>query len=188
MSEKMTKEEFKRSFKSGFSYPWGKPSRLWNILWVLLPIFGWFALGGYSKKIVKSLVSGNTEQLPAFGSFWQNFKEGIFILVFMIPTIVALMVMNMVPLIGELVTVLSVIFLLPWLMINFFMKETFESLWDINRAYKVVTVHVVEYLFALLKSIVFGAVYFVLCFVLVGIPCLAFGKNFFLADFYRRHR
>ena len=37
-------EEFKNSLVEGLKYPWQKGVRLWNILWLLLPIFGWFAL------------------------------------------------------------------------------------------------------------------------------------------------
>lgn len=188
MARKLTKNEFSKDFKTGFSYPWGKASRLWNILWILLPIFGWFALFGYGKKIVRSIVAGNTRELPAFGRFWKNFREGVFIIVFMIPTIAALMILNMVPLIGNLAACLFGIFLMPWLTMNFLVKETFESLWEIEKAYKKVVANIVEYIFTLLKALVFSIVYFVLCFVIVGIPCLTFGKNFFLAEFYRKHR
>jgi hypothetical protein len=188
MTKKLTKNEFSKEFKVGFNYPWGKASRLWNILWVLLPIFGWFALGGYCKKIVRSLVSGNTKELPVFGGFWNNFKEGVFIFVFMIPTMVVLMMLNLVPLVGQLAYFIAAIGLLPWLVINFFVKETFESLWEIEKAYNAVAKNIIEYLFMMLKSIVFVIVYGVLCIVLVGIPCLAFGHNFFIAEFYRRHK
>ena len=55
----MTKEKtITDSLEMGLKYPWQKPSRLWYALWLLLPIFGWLALVGYSKTIVKHLVSG----------------------------------------------------------------------------------------------------------------------------------
>ncbi|MBN2420668.1 DUF4013 domain-containing protein [Candidatus Woesearchaeota archaeon] len=187
MTEKMTKGRFSKDFKAGFSYPWGRASRLWNILWVLLPIFGWFALAGYGKKIARSLISGNTKELPVFGGFWNNFKEGVFIFVFMVPTMIVLFALNLVPLFGQLAYFLAAFGLLPWLIMNFFMKETFESLWDIKKAYRIVSTNVVEYLFAMLKTILYTIVYGMMCIVLVGIPCLAFGQNFFLAEFYRKN-
>ena len=185
--EKMDKESFSKSLKQGLGFPWGKPSRLWNILWVLLPIFGWFALGGYGKKIVRSLIHGNTKELPEFGGFWNSFKEGLFIFVFMIPTMMALFALRMVPFAGQLAFFLAAVLLVPWLTMNFFVKETFNSLWDVKKAYRIVTENFVEYLFAYLKTIVYCIVYLVLCLVLVGIPCLAFGGRFFIAEFYRKH-
>lgn len=187
MADKMTKGQFSKDFKAGFSYPWGKASRLWNILWVLLPIFGWFALAGYGKKIARSLISGNTKELPAFGGFWNNFKEGLFVLVFMIPTFIVMGMISAIPLIGPVAYAVVSFGLVPWLSMNFFMKESFESLWEIKKAYRIVSTNIVEYLFAMLKTILYTIVYLVMCIVLVGIPCLAFGNNFFLAEFYRKN-
>lgn len=186
--EKMTKESFINGLKEGLKYPWGKASRLWLVLWVLVPIFGWFALGGYGKKIVRSIVSGHKKELPEFGKFWTNFKEGIFILVFMIPTMVVLVLMSTVPFIGKTVTILADLFLFPWLATNFFMKETFDSLWEIKKAYQIVSNHLVEYLFMFLKTIAYTIIYGILSIVLVGIPCLSFGSNFYWAEFYGKHK
>ena len=185
--ETMNKENFSKSLKQGLQYPWAKPSRLWNILWMLLPIFGWFALGGYGKKIARSLVHGNTKELPEFGPFWNNFKEGLFIFVFLIPTWIVLFAFLAVPYVGRFVYHFAALFLLQWLVLNFYTYETFDSLWNVKKAFKTVTNNFVEYLFAFLKTIVFFAVYLVLCLVLVGIPCLMFGGRYFIAEFYRKH-
>ncbi len=179
---------FSKSFKEGFFYPWGKPSRLWNALWLLLPIFGWFALGGYAKKIVQNLVQGHTHELPAFGKFWENFSSGFFIFIFMIPTVLVLMILRWIPFFGRFAMMFASLFLVPWLTVNFFVKGTFDSLWEINKAARIVFSNFVDYLFTFLKELLYGIVYIILSFVLVGIPCLLFGKNFFMADFYKRNR
>ena len=42
------------TFGEAFKYPFNRWKGMLNILWVLLPIFGWFALGGYG--VILSLV------------------------------------------------------------------------------------------------------------------------------------
>ena len=188
MAKKKDFDSFSISLKEGLKYPWNKASRLWNILWLLFPIFGWFALAGYFKRIIKELVKGNNKQLPEFGKFWQNFKDGIIIFVFMIPTIIALFMVKMIPLIGDVLSTLIEVFLLPWLIINFFVKETFDSLWDIKNAFSLVFENAVDYIFAYLKTLIFTLIYGLLSIVLVGIPCYIFGNSFFLAEFYRNNK
>lgn len=184
---KYTAKEFSKSLGEGLKYPWGKASRQWNILWVLIPIFGWFALIGYFKKIIQELVKGNTKTLPAFGGFWKNFTEGLMAFVFLIPTIVILSVLNAIPVAGNAAAFIIQLFILPWLVINFLVKGDFASLWEVKKAFFKVFNNAVDYLWALLKQIVYWVVYGVLSIVLVGIPGYAFGPYYFLADFYRRN-
>ncbi|MFC1728633.1 DUF4013 domain-containing protein [Nanoarchaeota archaeon] len=184
---KMTAKEFKKDLSAGLKYPWGEASRLWNILWILLPIFGWLALVGYLKKIVRSLVKGDTKKLPKMDPFWKSFVEGVVVAVFMIPTAIALGLINAVPFFGAIVGTLISIFLLPWLTINFFEKETFNALWEIKKGFNKVFDNAVEYIFVYLKTIVFAIIYTILMVVLVGIPCATFGRMYFLAAFYNKH-
>ncbi len=168
----------------GLRYPWGHARRLWNILWALLPILGWLALLGYVKKITNALVKGDKAGLPEFGSFSMNMKEGFWVFVKMIPLMIVVMVVQMVPLVGWLAYMLLAIFFVPYLAIHFLVRGDFAATFD----YKAVIEHVFgnlkDYAVALLKTIVFYVVYFVLSFVLVGIPCLYFGSCFYLAEFY----
>jgi hypothetical protein len=106
----------------------------------------------------------------------------------MIPTMLVMMLIGAVPFLGQLASTLIQIFLLPWLTINFFMKGTFDSLWEVKKAFNLVFDNAKEYLFAFLKTIAYSVIYMIACIVLVGIPALAFGSQFFLADFYKRHK
>ena len=56
-------------FKTAFYYPFNRPIGLLNILWVLLPIIGWFALFGYTIVIIKHFIKGDFKELPEFGFF-----------------------------------------------------------------------------------------------------------------------
>ena len=64
-------------FKTAFKYPFNRAKGMWNILWVLLPIFGWFALGGYGIRIVKEFSHGKFKKLPVM-SFGSDMKLGFF--------------------------------------------------------------------------------------------------------------
>jgi hypothetical protein len=156
----MKKESFGESLSKGLKYPWNKASRLWYILWVLVPIFGWFALGGYIKKIVKELVKGQRKELPKFGPFWENFVQGIIIFVFLIPTYIVLMLVMAIPLVGEPLYYLIAIFILPWLIMNFFVKGTFSSLWELKKAFDIVTSNAKEYVIAIIKTFIFAVIKF----------------------------
>ena len=186
--EKMDADSFKKDLKLGLKYPWNKASRLWNILWILIPILGFFALFGYLKKIVRAIVKGKNKQLPEFGNFFTNLSDGFIIFIFMIPTFLVLGLLALVPLVGELLYALAVIFLVPWLTVNFFMKETFDSLWEIKKAFNIVVDNIREYLFAFLKTICYLVIYWFLSLVSIGIPCLMFGKAYYLAEFYKKYK
>lgn len=187
-SSQKTSENFGNSLEKGLKYPWNKASKLWNILWVFLPIFGWFALAGYGKKIVRELILKQNKHLPAFGGFWNNFQQGVIIFVFFIPTWIVLSLINFIPFVGWIFYFFLTIFIIPWLTMNFFIKEKFAALWDIQKAFDVVFSHGKEYVFAFLKTIIFSVIYGLLSFVLVGIPAYVFGNMYFLAEFYKKFK
>jgi len=181
-------------FKSALKYPWGAPKRLWNILWILLPIIGWFALGGYGKKIVNSIVGGNTTELPEFGGFGDNFVVGFMLFLKMLPLMIIIMLYNL--LLNAIVEVgiiywplwlaytAFLILIMPWIGINFLQKYTVASTFEFKTAANTVFGNFVEYIIALVKTIGYVIIYAILSIVLVGIPCMAFGQRLFIADFY----
>ncbi|MBD3354476.1 DUF4013 domain-containing protein [Candidatus Woesearchaeota archaeon] len=186
----MTKqtEDFGESLKQGLKYPWNKASRLWNILWLIVPIFGWFALIGYGKKIIRELISGKRKKIPMFGNPWVNFKQGVIVIVMFIPTMIALGIINMIPVVGGTLYMLISIFILPWLTMNFFIEETFSSLWDVRKAFDIVFGNAMEYIIAYLKTLIYSVIYGLLSIVLIGIPCYTFGYFYFLTEFYSTYK
>jgi len=179
---------FGQSLEQGLKYPWQKPRRLWNILWILLPIFGWLALTGYVKKIVKNLATGKRKEIPAFGGFWNNFVQGVKIFIFLIPTYIVLSLINEIPIGGTALYYIISIFLLPWLIINFFVKGKFSALWELKKVFNIVFKNAVEYIIAFVKTIIYEVIYGILSIVLVGIPCYTFGNLYFLTDFYQKYK
>jgi len=179
------------SFGAAFKYPFNRFKGMFNILWVLLPIFGWFALGGYGVRLVNEWVEGKFEQLPEF-SFGSDMKLGFILFLKAIPLMIlyAVAVGILVTLhenIGKILNIVFAILVLPMVGIHFMVKQTVKSSFEFTVS-KAVFNNLIDYIVMLLKSIGLAIVFFFLYFVLVGIPGNAFTKNIFLADFYRRHK
>ncbi|RME55583.1 DUF4013 domain-containing protein [Candidatus Woesearchaeota archaeon] len=169
----------------GLKYPWNNAARLWNILWGLIPILGWLALMGYVQKIVQTLVKGDKSGLPEFGEFWENTKNGFWVFVKLIPLFIVLSVISWIPYLGKLAYWFLAIFFVPYILIRFLDTGEFRDTFNYQIVIDDVFGDISNYLVALLKTIVYSIVYWLLSFVLVGIPCLYFGNYYFLAEFYR---
>jgi hypothetical protein len=87
--------------------------------------------------------------------------------------------------VGIPIRILLEIFVVPILFINFFNKETIQSLFEF-KILKVVYNNIGNYILVILKSIALALIFLIMIIVLVGIPAGSFTKNIFLADFYRR--
>ena len=176
------------TFKNGFHYPFNRAKGLWNILWILLPIIGWFALSGYTIRIIQNFVNGKFEALPLF-SFKDHFKFGFFMFIkslpFVIAYVIVYMLLSFVPYVGFLANLFISLFIVPILGINFFYKETVEAYFEFSKVRSVFD-HFEDYFIALIKSIGLGIIFLLMIIVLVGLPAGAFTKNIFLADFYGR--
>ncbi|MAG78009.1 hypothetical protein CL616_01450 [archaeon] len=177
-------------FKIAFKYPFNRAKGMWNILWILIPIIGWFALGGYTIRIVKEFVKGKFKQLPTF-SFKSDLKLGFFMFLKAIPFILVYAVIIiplrlLFPWLDLIVELFLGLFITPILFINFFVKETIESLFEF-KIIKYVFKNIGDYFIAILKSLVLSLIFFLMWIILVGIPAGSFTKNIFLADFYRRN-
>lgn len=179
----------KLTFKTAFSYPFNRAKGLWNILWIFFIIIGWFALGGYTIRIVKEFSKGKVKRLPKF-HFTSDLKLGFMMFIKSIPFVVVLMVViGVISFIdiwfGTIIRVLLEIFIVPILFIHFFNKETAGSLFEFS-IIKSVFRNLGDYIVVILKSILLVLIFLVMSIVLVGIPAGTFTENMFLADFYRR--
>jgi hypothetical protein len=178
----------KLDFKSAFNYPFNKAKKMWNILWILLPIVGWFVLGGYGIRIIKEFSKGKFKQLPALKfkkdlnlGFMMFLKSLPFILIYILISTLLIEISSWL----EVVDIIFKIFAMPILFIHFFNKETIGSLFEF-KILKAVFDDIGDYVIVLLKSILLGLIFLVMTIILIGLPAGAFTKNIFLADFYRR--
>ncbi|MBT6995139.1 DUF4013 domain-containing protein [Candidatus Woesearchaeota archaeon] len=176
-------------FKHAFSYPFNRAKGLWNILWILLPIFGWLALSGYSIRIVKEFSKGKFKKLPLF-KFSSDLELGFFMffkgLPFMIAYFVIVEIFGFVfPWFGSLTDIFLGVFIVPILTVNFYNKETVSSYFEF-KVLKSVFYNIGDYITVILKSILLVIVFALMIIVLIGFPAMAFTDNMFLADFYRR--
>ena len=177
------------AFEQGIKFPWQKPAKLWYGLWLLVPIIGWFALGGYWIKIIKALVAGKNKELPEFGKFWDNFVDGVVLFVKILPLVIVVSLLEHIPLIGEILQFAVSILFVPYLLINTVITGKFEESFNIKKAWNIVIVKkFADYLIVLVKTIGYVIVYGILSIVLVGIPCLMFGEYYYFCDFYAKNK
>ncbi len=176
-------------FKTAFKYPFNRMKGLWNIFLILLPIFGWFSLGGYSVRIIQEFSKGQFKKLPVL-KFGSDMKLGFFMFIKAIPFILVYMIIIF-PLyltnvwLSYSVRILLEIFIVPILSINFVNKMTVSSFFEL-RIIKHVFSNLGDYIIAILKSILLFIVFLIMYIILIGIPAQAFTQNIFLVDFYRR--
>ncbi|MDP6600255.1 MAG: hypothetical protein QF798_02350 [Candidatus Woesearchaeota archaeon] len=182
----------KLDFKTAFKYPFNRAKGMWNILWIFLPIIGWFTLGGYGVRIVQEFSKGKFKQLPIL-KFGSDLKLGFFMFLKALPFVLAYMLFGII--IGmvsdtinpwlNLIRIFTEIFVIPILAINFMNKETISSFFEFGIV-KYVFTNLGDYIVAILKGILLGIIFLIMIVVLVGLPASSFTKNIFLADFYRR--
>ncbi len=176
-------------FKTAFKFPFNRPVGMLNILWVLIPIVGWFALGGYMFRNIQGFMRGQFQELPLF-DFVADMKLGFWMFVKALPfMILYTIVLGILGEINEWLLLLRIPFeflIFPILMMNFVKKGTAASLFEFDVS-KVVFEHFSDYVTALVKSFFLAIVFAIMMLVLVGIPAGAFTNNMFLADFYRRN-
>lgn len=177
-------------FGYAFKYPFRRAKGLWNGLWLLLPIIGWFALYGYTVRIVQNFVKGDFKELPVL-SFGSDLGKGFWMFLKMIPFMALIMIINfgiettMPENAGIAVSILLSLIIVPILTINFLVKETVAAYFEFGKL-NAVFKNFGEYLLAVVKSFVMGMIFAIMALILVGIPAHMFTKNIFFADFYRR--
>ena len=167
---KKKKSDVGLNFGDAFSYSFKRAKGLLNILWMFLPIFGWFALGGYSIRIIKEFCDGRFKQLPVM-KFSSDMKFGFFMFLKAIPFVLAYIVVVSIldaisrPL-GGIVEFILVIFALPMLSVNFMKKETIESFFEFE-VLRAVTENFKDYLIVIWKSILLALAFIAMMIILV---------------------
>ena len=177
-------------FENAIRYPFNRMKGMLNVLWLIVPIFGWFALFGYVVRIVNEFIDGKFEELPTI-QFMDDMKLGFMMFLKTIPFIFVYMVlitgMSMVSeTISVIITLATAFFAVPLLNINFMRKQTVGSYFELG-ILKAVTGNVGDYVIMILKSIALTIIFLFMAIFLVGIPAQMFTKHIFIADFYRRY-
>jgi hypothetical protein len=155
-------------FEKAFKYPFNRPAGMINILWLFLPIFGWFALGGYTIRLVQHWSRGDFKELPVF-EFGGNLKLGFFMFLKGIPFYIVYMILNSIlgrGVFGAVATMFIALFVIPILTINFFNKETVASYFEIDKVGAVFQ-NIGDYIIAFLKSMLLQIIFFVMKFLLI---------------------
>lgn len=190
MAKKKSSIAKQLEFETAFKYPFNRAKGMLNILWVLIPIFGWFALGGYGVRIVQEFTKGKFKKLPIF-KFGDDMILGVLMFVKSIPFILVYMVILVIvdiigPWTGGLTRFILEFFVVPILTINFLNKMTVSSFFELHIISSVFN-NLGDYIIMALKSILLFIIFLFMSIILIGIPAMVFTQNIFIADFYRRH-
>ena len=177
-------------FGKAFKYPFNRLKGMLNALWILLPIFGWFALLGYTVRIVNEFLEGKFEQLPTM-QFGSDMKLGFVMFLKAIPfAIVYMVVIGVVGIVSQdllqIVNFLFSCFIIPLLGVNFIKKQTVEAYFEFG-VLKAMKENLGDYIVMILKTYALTIIFGLLTIVLIGFPALMFTSSIFVADFYRRY-
>lgn len=183
------KKREKLDLEDSFAYCWKNPKRLLYSLWILVPIFGWFALAGYIRKLVVDQIEGNFKEVPAFGDFWENFTDGLLIVILsIIPSLLygLLAVIVSLTLIGIPFVIVIYALVGPVLTVHF-MKELKMSAWfEVGFAWNMVFKNFEDYILVFIFQIIYGIAYAALTYLIIGFPGAIYGRLIHIADFYGR--
>jgi hypothetical protein len=122
------------SFSEAFKYPFKTPKRLLYALLLIVPIVGWFALFGYSVRLVNEFIEGRYEGLIKL-DFMEDLKLGFMVFLKALPFYIVYVIILFAATyvseaFGNLVSLLLGFFVIPMLAVNFFRKQTIESFFE----------------------------------------------------------
>lgn len=177
------------SFSEAFKYPFKTPKRLLYALLLIVPIVGWFALFGYSVRLINEFIEGRYEGLIKL-DFMEDLKLGFMVFLKALPFyIVYVIILSAATYVnetlGSLISLLLGIFVIPMLAVNFMRKQTIESFFEFA-ILNLVRDNLGEYIITALKQYALNFVFLILSFVLVGIPAIMFTSTIFFANMYGR--
>lgn len=177
------------SFSEAFKYPFKTPKRLLYALLLIVPIVGWFALFGYSVRLINEFIEGRYEGLIKL-DFMEDLKLGFMVFLKALPFYIVYVIILFAATyvnetLGSLISLLLGIFVIPMLAVNFMRKQTIESFFEFS-ILNLVRDNLGEYIITALKQYALNFVFLILSFVLVGIPAIMFTSTIFFANMYGR--
>lgn len=170
------------TFRAAFEYPLNRAAGLLNILWLIVPIYGWFLVIGYTVRIIQEFIDGKYKELPRI-EHGDDFALGFVMFFKYIPLAAfTMMVMGIFQEVGDIV----VMFTVPMLAMNFIDKMTVAASFDFRKV-KAIYNNFGEFVVAVLNSLLLFLVFGALSLVLIGIPCMFFAGEIFMANFFRKY-
>lgn len=178
------------SLSDAFKYPFKEPKRLLYALLVLIPIFGWIVLFGYTVRLINEFIEGRYEGLIKI-EIIDDLKLGFSMFMKYLPLVIILLITNYAVnhtnlTLGLLIQLLLSLFVLPLLIANFMRKKTIGSCFEFG-VLNVIKENPGDYIIAILKQYALTIIFLILSIILIGIPALLFTNTIFMANFYGRN-
>ncbi|MBW2969286.1 DUF4013 domain-containing protein [Candidatus Woesearchaeota archaeon] len=183
------------TIEQALKFPFARIKRLFYWLWILIPIFGWFAFSGYIMRIIQSVIKGKYKQAPKFGKFWPNFILGIY--VFILSAVIGIVIMPVSFLqfagpfgfIAYYAVIIYISFIAPIMFIQLAEKESLTHAFNVVRAHKIVFGNFKEYIIVVLQQLAVAIVLLIASIPIITLiftlPAMSYSKNYLYARFYR---
>ena len=174
------------NFSEIFGYAFRNKNYWVYLLWILVPIFGWFILSGYGVRVIQTFLEKNFVSPPKIMPK-SDMKKGFLMFVKFLPINLAFAGVSV---LSEMVKIFYVLyalflFLIPLLYVNYAKKETFASTYEFGIFEKNFS-NFKDYLFAFFRYALLALVSIPLCFILIGIPILFYSSYISFAQFYTK--
>ena len=173
------------------AFPFRKWYRCFNIFWILLPVLGWAAIGGYLWRIVNGLLKNELTELPKF-NFAEDMKNGWlplgYIILYSLAVNILLTIIGSITKVGMQLTNIYISLIAPMLVIQFFESRSIQEGFNIGKATKLVFRNFGDYIITLLKQVVVIIVFLLaLLLFFLGYGAMVFGGYYLMIDFYKRN-
>ncbi len=183
--------------KEAFAYPFNNFKRLFIYWLFLIPVFGWFPIAGYILKLYKEVIKGKSKELPAFGEYWKNFKNGFYFCVFLLTLGIAVFILNIIltvltplirivlsPIINFVISGLSTILIMQY--VEYF---NFEKSWNLKRGWKIFSKTWTAYFIIVLKVFAVEIAFLIISLIpplfVITIPAANYSVAYLTANYYR---
>jgi len=137
-----------------------------GVLMLIIPIFGWFVLGGYVLRLTREILNGNM-QLPDYdygADFGRGLSAFVGTLIYQIPAMIIVFILGALLGQGLIPQVLSsaigflIGMLLQVALVRFVLTEDFSVFWDVSHNFGLIRDNISAVITYLVNTILFGIV------------------------------
>lgn len=176
------------SIGQAFKYPFSNMKRFFNFFWIIVPIWGWFVVGGWALRIINEIRNGNSKEVPAIRPWEGLFSTGFFFIVFSLIISIVMQVLIWIPILGW-IGYLYIAIISPALMMQFAKNVKFGEGLNIVEATKTTFKNFGSWILTLLKVILVTAVFLIASIpvvtLIITLPAMTYAQYLLWADWYR---
>jgi hypothetical protein len=179
------------TIKEALKFPFTNTKRLFNIWWILVPIWGWCVVAGYAIRTINEILAGRNQELPAIRPFTGLFKTGFLAIVVVIILEILVFVVLEIPYVGWLFYV-YLILVSAALYLQFAVTQSIKDGLNFKQAHQTIfgnfSVFLSYFLKAVIVTLIWLAASIPVVTIIVTLPALAVSSYYLWAEFYKEVR